>query len=416
MPRERGRGGAPCGVSAAFWGAALAVGLLTQAGCEDRGLGQDATGRECWDLWECNPGRLCGEMIDCVDFRCRTEDASVLVECPFDDCVRDSDCLVAEPFDCCNGCPQVARRADLAEDPELHCFYEQGSTPPVPPVDCLIDCYACPLCFPQPLGARCDLGACVAVAEGCPSTSPETPTVLTVAQLVASPQTYEGASVQITGTLLPGLPACTDDCPHPRCCQAGMTLDGVIALTGNPCSLQLGFWFDDYCEDRFSSEGLLAGAAYEVWGKAHASSSPNVPVTLELSGLRLRDPSSEGIAGAFDVTVTQIVSDAADPTCTPPTLLVGEPGRVYLAEAGGFLGAMAPMFDCHFVFHGSALANGIFTSRVPISCEVCCCDFELEGEVTGNRIYGLYTSFDGTCRHTYFFEGVRDPLPHSAAP
>lgn len=397
-------------------GVAILGALGPLAACDSRSLGEGEGERECWDLWECNPGRLCGEMIDCVNFRCQTEDASVLVPCPAGECVRDSDCVVAQPFDCCNGCPEVATRAALGSDPELHCFYEQGTPPPTPPVDCLMDCFACPLCFPQPLGARCELGACVPTERGCPSSLAEEPPAVTVAEVVASPASYEGREVRLTGTLLPGQAACVDDCPSPHCCQAGMTLDGVIALQGMPCDLSLGFTFDDYCDDTFDSEGMLAGAAYEAAGTLWLNQSPMVPLTLELNGLRLADPSAEGLAGAFDVTVTQILSDASDPSCTPPTLTVGAPGRVYLAEAGGLVRAVAPMFDCHFEFRGAADPQGRFETRVPVVCDECCCDFLLDGEVTGTRIFGVYSYFDGTCKHEYYFEGVRDPLPHPDPP
>ena len=119
------------------------------------------------------------------------------------------------------------------------------------------------------------------------------------------------------------------------------------------------------------------------------------------------------MAGTFDVTVTQILSDASDPSCTPPSLSVGDPGRVYLAEAGGLVRAVAPMFDCHFEFRGAAGTDGTFVTRVPVTCDECCCDFELQGEITGTRLFGVYSYFDGTCRHTYYFEGVRDPLVHA---
>ena len=397
------------------WIALALVGgvLVCLSGCKDRSIGHGTTERECWDLWECNPGRLCGEMIDCQDFRCTTDASPVVVPCPADECLRDSDCLVAQPFDCCNGCPEVARRVDLESDPDLRCFYEQGTTAPSPPPECLIDCYACPLCFPQPLAARCDLGRCAPVDRGCPSTRPEPPTRLTVVQLLASPEAYDGQEVRVAGTLLPAGPmACADGCTGPRCCYASMSIDGAILLEGNPCALQLGFWMANGCEDKMESEGMLAGGAYEVWGTARLTGQTYRPLILEVVGLRLRDAASEGMAGAFDVTVTQIQSDASDPGCRPPSLRLGAPGRVYLAEAGGMVRAWAPMFDCNTDFTGTAQGGVTFDSRVPIYCDDCCCDFLLGGEVTASRIFGSYTSFDGLCRHHYFFEGARDPLPH----
>lgn len=387
--------------------AALALFFIS---CDSRNLGTGRPPPECWDLWDCNPGQLCGEMTSCVDFLCQTEAPPVIVDCPGDDCLRDSDCVVAEPMSCCSGCPRVARRADLGSDPALQCFFEQGTVAPVPPPECLGSCAACPLCFPQPLGARCELGLCVPSARGCPSGLSEPPTSFTVAQLVASPAIYEGQLVRVVGTLLPSQTMCTDVCPAPRCCESAMTLDGAIGLVGNPCDLQLGLFSDDYCADVYTSEGPMPGAPYEAWGTAWLTSLPGIPLLLELDTLRLPQDVPLGVAGAYDVTVTQIISDAYDPICVPPTLAEGAFGRLYLAEAGGLARAVAPMFDCYPELRGSAPGGGRFETRPMAQCLTC--DIRLQGEVAGSRVYGVYVFFDGTCRHEYYFEGVRDLLKH----
>lgn len=391
----------------ALW-ALLGLSLLAPAGggCQDRGLGSGGEDRECWDLWDCNPGRLCGEMVDCVHFQCQGDASPVLVACPDDECVRDADCVVAVPYDCCNGCPQVSPRDGLDA---LPCHHPLGEPVGDPPPECQIDCARCPLCFPQPLGARCELGRCVSQAEGCPSTLDATPPEVTTAALLATPDLYDGAQVLLTGTLLPGPLVCDDFCPEGQsCCQAAMTLDRVASLDGYPCSVSSALRADNDCADTFDSEGALVGGTYAVAGRLTRTGDPDVPFQISVDGLWLR-PFGE-TEGAFDFTVTQVESDAADPTCVGPTLRVGDLGRLYVAESGGRVTALAPRLDCWPVFQGTSDAPGRFSAMAPVYCDECCCDYTLTAEVTGDRVFGTYEVFDGTCRYTITLEGVRDPL------
>ncbi len=390
---------------------ALGVLLLMVVGCDGRGAGTTGSERECWDTWECNPGRLCGEMVPCLNFVCRDDLEPVIIECPGDQCVRDDDCVVAQPYDCCLGCPRVLDRDALAEQP---CLYETGFATDPPPPECVFECMACPLCFPQPLQARCELGHCVAAEQGCPSTEDASPPEASVTQLIASPAAYEGNRYRVTGTLLPGSGDCTADCPAPRCCEHRMTLDGALALSGAPCELRLGLWADRQCADTFTTEGLLPGAVYTVTGIFARDPGSSMPLSLQVDGLALAEPA--GIEGAYDLTVTQVDSEPGAPSCDPPALQPGAFGRLYLAASGDRVQALAPLFDCWPAFLGSRDGQGRFETRVPVSCDECCCDYELSGEVIGSRLFGRYTAFDGQCRYEYIFEAVRDPLPHPDPP
>jgi len=390
----------------------LALVALEAMTCQGHGIGSADEERECWDLWDCNPGRLCGEMVDCVHFRCLHDASPVLVPCPGDECVRDADCVLAQPYDCCNGCPQVWPRSALAE---LPCHYPEGEPVGEPPAECQVDCMQCPRCFPQPLGVRCELGRCVSVDQGCASTLDATPPEVTTTALLTRPDLYDGAEVLVVGTLLPGSLVCDDFCPQGEaCCQAPMTIDGALALQGTPCDVSLLLEADRSCSDSFESEGPLVGATYAVAGRLERTGSPDIPFQLTVAGLDLRP--FEGIEGAFDFTITQVQTDALDPSCVPPTLLVGDPGRLYVAESDGRVVAQAPSLDCRPSFLGSVDSPGRFSARVPVYCDECCCDYTLTAEVTGSRVFGVYEVFDGTCRYDYTLEGVRDPLPQPLPP
>lgn len=384
----------------------LALVALGSQACRERGLGSNAPERECWDLWDCNPGRLCGEMVDCVRFQCARDASPVLVGCPNHECVRDADCVVAVPYDCCSGCPQVSPRSALGD---LPCHHPLGEAVGDPPPECQIDCNRCPLCFPQPLGARCELGRCVSTDQGCPSTLDATPPEVTTAELLVTPDLYDGAQVLLTGTLLPGPLVCDDFCPEGQsCCQAFMTLDRVASLDGAPCGVSGALRADGDCADIFESEGPLVGGTYAVAGRLSRTGSPDVPFQISVAGLWLR--SFDGIEGAYDFTVTEVQSDVQNPSCVPPTLRVGDLGRLYVAESGGRVVAMAPRLDCWPLFLGTSDTPGRFSARAPVYCDECCCDYTLTAEVTGSRVFGTYEVFDGTCRSQVTLEGVRDPL------
>ena len=55
------------------------------------------------------------------------------------------------------------------------------------PDDCMILCYACPECYPQPLDAVCRRGVCVAGEEGCPYTGDDEPLEVEAADVIADP-------------------------------------------------------------------------------------------------------------------------------------------------------------------------------------------------------------------------------------
>jgi len=385
---------------------ALLVMVFTGGGCESRNLGWVNTEFGCWDLWECNPDRDCGQMVQCVDGFCRSDLDPVLVGCPYGDCIVDDDCVVAQPYDCCAGCPRVARRSDL---PELTCFYEAGTTPgPIPP-ECAVPCTACPLCFPQPQGARCDIGRCVATVEGCDAADATGIETITTAALLTNPQDYDGQAYRVGGTVLPWPAGCDDNCPSFHCCDRAAVLDGLIRLEGSPCGTQLMFQSDDYCADEFDSEGLLPGGDYIVHGLLRWTPNEAVPWTMEVGGLEVASPRALG--GAYEVFVTAVESDASDPTCLPPTLTEGDWGNVYLAEEGGLTRIVAPLFECHWEFLGTADLEGWFNAQVPVACDGVC-DYILVGQVTGEMMFAAYTTFDGQCYYEYQFSGQRLPNEH----
>ena len=103
--------------------------------------------------------------------------------------------------------------------------------------------------------------------------------------------------------------------------------------------------------------------------------------------------------------------DAADPTCLPPALEVGEWGWVWLAENGGLLEAVAPMFDCYWELWGTADPEGWIEAQAPITCDGIC-DYLITGQVTGEMLYAAYTTFDGVCYYEYQFSGSRAPQEH----
>ena len=96
----------------------FAVAVLV-AGCGQRSLGSadrqpdpsDSGVSECETFWDCNPGVDCGELIQCVDGRCRPDLGHIIIPCAVAECETDDDCVVAAPENCCYGCPQVVPRS-----------------------------------------------------------------------------------------------------------------------------------------------------------------------------------------------------------------------------------------------------------------------------------------------------------------
>jgi hypothetical protein len=382
---------------------ALLVIGLAGSGCKTRALGPANTEFDCWDLWECNPEQDCGQMVQCVDGFCRTDLDPVLVECPYGDCIVDDDCVLAQPYDCCSGCLQVARRSDLSE---MTCFYEAGTTPGPAPPECAIPCTACPLCFPQPQGVRCDIGRCVATVLGCDTVGASTIESITTAALLTNPATYDGGTYRIGGTVLPWPAGCDDNCPSFHCCDRAAVLDGLVLLQGNPCGTQPVFWSDDYCSDEFDSEGMVPGGEYIVEGTLTWMPESSPPWSMFIEGLEVAP--TPALGGAYEVFVTAVQSDASDPTCLPPTLAEGDWGTVFAAEEGGLLRVVAPLFECNWDFVGTADPDGWFTAQVPIVCDGVC-DYILTGQVTGEMVFATYTTFDGQCYYEYQFSGQRLP-------
>ena len=386
---------------------ALLLAVSSGLGCKGRSMGGTGWDPECWDLWECNPDHECGDMIQCQDGKCRPDLEPAFVECPYGECIRDEDCVVATPYDCCNGCAQVVPRSDFESSDDFVCFYEKGQVPGPPPTECLGDCGLCQICFPQPHGVECDLGLCRPTAIGCPPTSESVDaSLITLATLLGNPTQYDGRTVRMRGNVLPGLGVCTADCPSEGCCEHRMVLDGQVLLEGWPCNMTLSFWGEDACNDELTSEGVLPGGYYEVLGGLRRNASAEAPWRMEVASLTVVEP--EGFGGAFDVIVTEITSETTLPTCVPPALTEGEWGRVYLGESGGMLEAVAPMFQCWWELWGTLDAEGWFSADAPVACDGWC-EYNLAGQVIGNQLYAAYTSDDGQCRYEIVIAGSRVP-------
>jgi hypothetical protein len=382
----------------------LAVALVV--GCGERSLGSadgepDSAVTDCETFWDCNPGVECGELIQCVDGVCRPDLGHIIIPCAVAECATDDDCVVAVPENCCYGCPEVVPRSIL---PSMNCFYEAG-TIHVPLPECTMLCERCPECYPQPLGAKCEQGVCTASETGCPPFGEEQLPTATTEQIAQSPSTYDGGRYRVQGAVLPGAGDC-DGGPGPFNCDFPPMLNGAVRLQGRLCNLSIHS-LGSVCSDEFMSESLAPGGWYEIEGEVQANPSPWEPPYMEVTGLRLIEP--QDIGGGYEVTVTMVVSDADDPTCVPPTLAVGDNGRVLVAVNGDNLTVIAPMFDCWWEFVGTLDSYWRFTAWVPIDCDGCCCDYSVSGEVSGNHLTGEYESFDGTCRHIIQFSGQRSP-------
>lgn len=333
------------------------------------------------------------------------------------ECTQASDCVVAAPYDCCMGCPEVMTRNELAEET---CFYDTKEPPPddIPP-ECWVECYACPTCFPQPLDVDCVEGQCVPDGWGCPGSTEEEYASTTVADIRANPSAYEYRNYTIAGVVHPNTAMCTDRCPEANCCTTELLLDGGIYLTGRPCDLDLSLWSDAECADEFHSnqietEGLLLGHHYEFAGEVIPTDNPWATPSLRVESIRVLDGPPQGppqgfyVSGGYEVTVLAVEEDASDPVCTPAPWEVGDTARVYAAVADR-VRVFAPYFSCLMggQFEGPREPTNSFHTMVPIDCDGCCCDFFLNGTVEDDLLEGVYESFDGTCRYTVEFSGPR---------
>lgn len=387
-----------------LWSLPFALWVLAGPGCSTRSVGEsnqnpgaDAGPVACQDLWDCNPGVTCGELVMCEDGQCRPDLGHVIIPCVAGECTADEDCVVALPANCCWGCPEVVSRATLAN---MECAYE-GSVPDVLPPGCDMDCFVCFDCIPQPLGARCDNGQCVPTDLGCPDFSETPVTAVTSLEVASNAAAHDGQVRWLRGAVLPGEGSCDGEgCSA----QYRSLLNGVVRLDGYQCNLTVDL-IGGECRANLLSHGARAGGWYEFEGIVHEPPSPWEPPWLEVIGSRLIDP--EDLGGHYAATITDIQSEVSDPTCTPPGWSVGDTVDVYLARSGEQVRAAAPAFHCEANFSGGFDDNDpeTFTVSLPIDCLDC--DFYLTGTVTTEQLTAEYVWQNGECRHVVRLEGPR---------
>jgi hypothetical protein len=378
---------------------------LAITGCGSRSVGtgntntgQDADLPNCQDLWDCNPGVSCGELVMCEEGLCRPDLGSVIIPCTFDECTHDEDCVVALPVTCCFGCPQVTSRAALAD---LECFHDEDTPPgPIAP-ECDMDCFWCPPCIPQPLGARCDDGQCVPRDLGCPDFSEEPITGVTTAQLAQDISAHAEQVRWIRGVVIPGEGSCDGEgCSTPY----RSMVNGVVRLDGTLCDLTVDLLGDE-CRANLLGRGVEPGQWYEFQGIVHEPPSEYEPPWLEVIGSRLVDP--EDLGGHYPVIVTEVQSDGNDPSCVPPWWNVGDTTDVYLARSGQQVHLSAPSFHCEANFSGSIDTNDPEGFTVAMSNGCTECDYSVRGTAAEGWLTGEYVIDDGTCRYVVHFEGTR---------
>jgi hypothetical protein len=270
----------------------------------------DTVPAECSSLWDCNPGVPCGWMVPCIAGECRPDAPPVDVECPPEtECRTDGDCIIADPYDCCNGCPVAIPRSGLGEHV---CHYERGLPPPgPPPVECMVDCMACPPCYPQPLAVGCRAGSCVAVEEGCPYPWIDEPVYASAAEVAADPFSYSGRTVVVSGSTIARWPACDAFCDEGEpCCDASLFLDGVIRLTGRPCDTPMSCSSDTSCPDEWDCGAFREGGGYEMTGEIRISTVDGPP-SMYVEGVR--DIAPPGFGGAYEITILSVATSHPDP-------------------------------------------------------------------------------------------------------
>lgn len=321
---------------------------------------------------------------------------------PPGECVTDADCVVADPYDCCSGCPLVLARSEL---PGYACFQERGLPwPDPPPIECLADCFACPVCYPQPLDAVCRAGECVASETGCPGPSAGEIVDASPAEVAAEPLSFDGRTVRMSGSTMARWPACDDWCPGGEdCCQASLYLDGVVRLEGWPCEASLECTADDWCPGTWRCPFFPEGDHYEMTGLVRAGTRWEPPV-LEVAGVREIEP--VGYGGLYEIRVIAVDVRAEEPgvDCLPG-VYVGDTGSLVVADASGDLVVSTPLLGCE-EFWGSRDWSA-FEAWVPIDCDGCCCDFWIDGSFGEDAITGTYHGWDGICHVEIQFEGGR---------
>jgi hypothetical protein len=364
------------------------------------------TSAGCTDLWDCNPGIECGEMIPCEEGVCR-EDLRVYVPC--DLCETDEDCVVAAHW-CCALCNTIALARGELGRPPFECYYDSASPPPgLPPAGCMEDCGDCHSCYPQTLTAVClEGGLCVPEQEGCPYTGEEEPVEVTAAALFADPGAWEGDTVRVTGTPIARWPTRGVVCEWPReeCYSASLYLDGLVRLAGWPCEMSIFCEEEDACPLVWDCGPFPEGHRHEMTGVVTmAGRSP----AIQVMGVTRLDPA--GVGGRYTIRVSAATSwpEVSGVTCPVP-VAVGEEGMMLVADAEGALVLRASIFGTGAgcgEFEGTREGD-TFDAMVPIECDGCCCDYEVAGSfpVEGS-VTGTYTSFDGACHVEVVFEGSR---------
>jgi len=314
------------------------------------------------------------------------------------ECTYDDDCVVAQPITCCWGCPQVTSRTALAE---LECFYDEESPPDTIPPQCEMDCFWCPPCVPQPLGARCDNGLCVPRDLGCPEFSTEPITPVTTAELDQDIGAHDGQVRWIRGVVIPGEGSCDGEG-----CTANYRsmVNGVLRLDGTLCDQTVNLLGDE-CRANLTSSSVAPGQWYELEGIVHQRPSTYEPHWLEVTGARLVDPEDEG--GYYPVTITDVQSDGTDPTCVPPWWSVGDTTDVYLARSGQQVIFSAPAFHCEANFTGSFDSNAPEQFATSMSGGCPDCEYSVQGSVTQDELIAQYVIDDGSCRTVIHFAGTR---------
>ena len=354
----------------------------------------------CTSLWDCNPGVPCGDMVPCIDGRCDPDAERIWIECPEYPCTSDADCIVADPQDCCNGCPVVVHREELWEH---ECFYERGTEPGPMPEDCFILCYACPECYPQPLDAVCRSGVCVAGEEGCPYTGDDVPLEVEAADVMADPLAYSGETITVSGTALTLFTDCMEECLPPEpCCMGSLHLGGRIRLDGFPCESSILCWAEGSCPDEWDCRELEEGGSYEVTGELRSS---DYWPSIWVEGIREVEP--EGVSGAFDVRLDTVSVWSDDPgvDCAP-LIGEGETGLVVLSDTGAMVMATASFIDTSWCTTYTGRATGSsFEVLLDIDCDYC--DYRFDGVVDDDDIVGIYHGFDGVCHTEAAFTGAR---------
>ncbi len=180
--------------------------------------------------------------------------------------------------------------------------------------------------------------------------------------------------------------------------------NGVVRLDGTLCDLTVDL-IGEECRANLQGYGVEPGRWYEFPGIVHEPPSEYEPPWLEVTGSRLVDP--EDLGGHYPVIVTEVQSDANDPTCVEPWWNVGDTTEVYLARSGQQVVLSAPAFHCEANFSGSLDGTDPerFTTVISTGCTEC--ETSVGGTVVEDWLTAEYVIDDSTCRYVVRFEGAR---------